>query len=510
MKLCHLNVCGWTHNNSLLREKLLQTANAEIISLNETHLKYGDTINVHNYTWFGHNRERLHINAPKGSGGVGFLVHEKLFKSFNISIWDKTYEGILILHFQNKISLSTFAVATCYLPPENSSRGRDADSFFSHLLTCIYNCDVEDFLVCGDFNARIGTLSDLIDLEDDIPIRNVIDTNINQHGRALIDFLQETKMCTLNGRMNPQHDDFTCSTFRGTSVIDYILVSHDTYEKCSNFRVKQCDDLVNEYNLYHLLGERSKIPDHALLCVDIEYSYICSSQDVLNVMLPTKVPANNRIREKYNCKSLPCEFLDNDIANNRFENIMQSIMCAETNQENVNSVYQDITDLLINEMDRFLPKVKPPPNQKGNSGNKRKKQPFWNEILENLLRNMQCKKREFKMGRGSNRKATLWQNFKVAQGEFDKKFRFYKRKYHRDIMHEIEQLNTSNPKEFWSKIKSIGPKRKSRIPFEILGEDGEIITDTNQILQKWKSDFHSLFTVKPNDLYNENYLAQIS
>ena len=41
-------------------------------------------IEVEDYKYFGHNREGLHIKAPKGSGGVGILVRNDLLLEYNV------------------------------------------------------------------------------------------------------------------------------------------------------------------------------------------------------------------------------------------------------------------------------------------------------------------------------------------------------------------------------------------------------------------------------------------
>ena len=72
---------------------------------------------------------------PKGSGGVGLLVKNWLYRTYNVDIIDKSFEGILGVQFHDKENDFTLVVYSVYLPPENSPRGRDASTFFSHLLT---------------------------------------------------------------------------------------------------------------------------------------------------------------------------------------------------------------------------------------------------------------------------------------------------------------------------------------------------------------------------------------
>ena len=44
---------------------------------------------------------------------------------------------------------------------------------------------------------------DYIDILDDIPIRTVLDETQNDHGICFANFLLQTKMCVLNGRLDP-------------------------------------------------------------------------------------------------------------------------------------------------------------------------------------------------------------------------------------------------------------------------------------------------------------------
>ena len=91
------------------------------------------------------------------------------------------------------------------------------------MLTSIYLADdVNAIFVCGDLNGRIGNLKDTVTALDTVPDRQVLDTVINQHGHSLVEFLQETAMCMVNGRVTPEHNDFTFIANRGKSVVDYI------------------------------------------------------------------------------------------------------------------------------------------------------------------------------------------------------------------------------------------------------------------------------------------------
>ena len=182
--MCHLNVCGWTQSNERLRIAIINEINADIISLNETHLGENQVINVQGYTWKGFNRMHVHKDAPKASGGVGFLIKDWLLQEYSFEVVDKSFDGILCIKLVSKSTDYSVLLITCYLPPENSVWGRDSQEFFSHVLSNIYiNNDCDAVFLCGDLNARIGALDDLSEFDDvNIVNRQVIDNTINQHG----------------------------------------------------------------------------------------------------------------------------------------------------------------------------------------------------------------------------------------------------------------------------------------------------------------------------------------
>ncbi len=67
---------------------------------------------------------------------------------------------------------------------------------------------------------------------DSLPERNPLDKIVNAQGESLIELMQDAKLCVLNGRLNPEHDNYTCISPRGSSVVDYIITPHDVYYKC--------------------------------------------------------------------------------------------------------------------------------------------------------------------------------------------------------------------------------------------------------------------------------------
>jgi hypothetical protein len=204
-----LNVNGWTTQNELLRMGIIDHLDSDIVCLTETHLaipgcyestNYLDHIQVDNYAWFGNNRKHINARAPKPSGGVGVLIKHTLLETYDIKVVDREKDGILALVFTDKQTLHSFVCVCTYLTPENSVWGRDASSFYNHLLQLVYMySDVDAFFMLGDLNSRIGSKVDFNADFDSIVDRVPIDLTKNLHGEALIEFLLNSKMCVLNG-----------------------------------------------------------------------------------------------------------------------------------------------------------------------------------------------------------------------------------------------------------------------------------------------------------------------
>lgn len=212
--------------NCALRISLLQSLNPDIISLNETHLRRDDKIDFEGYSWFGHNR-MLHKRAKKASGGVGILVKNYLLDYFRIQVVDKSMDDIIGVRLEHRELQYSLVIFSCYLPPEGSTRGRDSVTFFTHLLAQVYSLEADVIYLCGDFNSRISNKDDCIGDIDNVPPRVAIDLSMNSHGESLLEFLRDCKCCVLNGRINPDTDNFTSISSRGRAVVDYIITPHD-------------------------------------------------------------------------------------------------------------------------------------------------------------------------------------------------------------------------------------------------------------------------------------------
>ena len=441
-----------------MRTKLIDHVDAQIICINETHLKNNQTIAFDGYKFYSHNRQLTHINAPKGSGGVGILVHNNIYEEYEISVIDKSFEGILGILLTSKQTDYKIVIYSVYLPPENSPWGRNAMEFYSHLLGQIYLLSDNDAIfVCGDVNSRIGGLSDVINDIDGIPPRFSLDKVVNQHGHTFVDFLLDAKMCVLNGRFLHTSDNFTSVSSRGRAVVDYILVPHDCFNSCENFEVISPTSIINQHNLQYLLGERSKIPDHNFLRFDFKYSTFFEDTNDQRESNVSRIPFNTKV---FKLKRIPANFLSSELTRRAFLDIIRNIELCRENQENVDKLYDDFFDKLIIEMDENIPSF---------DCSKKTRKPYWDDDLETLWHNFHMKEKAFLKFQGDRyMKNRLRNDFKNARNIFDKRLRSAERKYRRSLAIDVEHVSTENPKAFWDHIKNLGPKRKDSIPMEMM------------------------------------------
>ena len=109
------------------------------------------------------------------------------------------------------------------------------------------------FFVVGDMNARTGTsatvsannnlvIQQLIEgtfpTHSSLPKRNSKDATLNESGKQLIDFGCEWNLKILNGAsVGDLLGDWTCYRYNGSSVVDYMMVSHSLHEHVSYFKV---------------------------------------------------------------------------------------------------------------------------------------------------------------------------------------------------------------------------------------------------------------------------------
>ncbi len=145
------------------------------------------------------------------------FIKDWIFNEFIVTEDYKSYDDMFGVLFRNKRTDYNFMVYSVYLPPENSTVYNNAPDFYNKLMLEVYrNIELDAIYLVGDINSRLGSLKDHTDL-DSITTRVPLDDTYNNHGKAFREFLIDARCAVINGRVTPEHDNFTYISTRGKS-----------------------------------------------------------------------------------------------------------------------------------------------------------------------------------------------------------------------------------------------------------------------------------------------------
>ncbi|MES9883911.1 MAG: reverse transcriptase family protein, partial [Sedimenticola sp.] len=476
---------GWSlidHDNRVFRETVSRSLNLDIIAICETFLRKDDKITLEGFKWIGHNRSYTHPNARRGAGGVGFLVRETLLEDYECILINRDLQDVLwVKLIPRRVAHEPICMCVCYLPPDGSTRTNDPEHFFDTIMSQVYQYQSEGLIhVCGDFNARVADDIDYIEGVDMVPHREVIDEGSNKYGSLLIDFLVDCNMCMLNGRIGT--NGFTHVSHRGRSVVDYMLVPYEQLSSYEGFQVHTMTKIISDLNLQI----HEKVSDHSL----IECTLLLS-----HTLIESQSNRDDNTTARFHVDTLPHSFLNDEAALVEIHSTIQAIENAIQIEQDANLAYYKFTLLLKNEMATKLRK------KRLHSGkcNKSMRKPYWNEELQELWDRV-CRDEKVWLScktPGIARRR-LKETYSNTRKVFDKVNRKYKRKYQLQKQTDIHDklIDSSKTREFWKDIGRLGManERPNRIPCEVIDVNGEVITDKDRVLNRWKDDYERLYS----------------
>ena len=278
------------------------------------------------------------------------------------------------------------------------------------------------------------------DIDVDIPKRVNIDVVDNNHGKSLIEFLNDNKMCVLNGRFDQSRDNFTYVA-NGSSVVDYIICPHEHFTYSDNFEVITSRKIVDKHGLQYLVKNKSKIPDHSMLKMSIIISDV-------TIPVHTANPSVTPSVQKYKLNNIPNEFMNNDISCQELLDLIHNLELSRETQSTVDKYYDMLLSCIYTEMDKYLPKT----GDKCRKSLKIKK-PYWNGNLMTLWKEM-CKMENtyLKFKGPYHVKQFLRERFSDSSKIFHKALRTAERQYNKKLQDDIEMVCTDNPQKFWDFI----------------------------------------------------------
>ena len=195
---------------------------------------------------------------------------------------------------------------------------------------------------------------------------------------------------------------------------------------------------------------------------------------------------------RYIFDNIPNSFRQSNSWHQSISNLIVDLEYQIDNQASINQSYSKLCEILFNEMDKNLKYKtcgKPVKKQLKNS------KPFWCEELDDLWKNLREKEKRYNGKQlTTNLRKKYRTDFKNAQNIFDKRLRQVERQYNHNKIIQIEQVCTSNPRAFWNQIKNLGPRSNNKIPNKVRDPEGNITTDPEFVLDKWKTEF-GIYTI---------------
>ena len=427
--------------------------NKEIICLLETHCSLEDSLCLHGF-------KSLHLIRPKSKGS------NKRSGGISIYVKEEIRHGIKFLNHQNndyiwlKLCKDFFHVAKdiylCFIynPPSCSTYTQSLDEDILELIETDITkySEIGNIILAGDFNARTGNDEhDFIENDDvhvdipvfdgyspdiDIPVRYSMDKTILTRGRALNDICIQSSLRILNGRtMGDFVGHFTCHTPRGSSVVDYMVVSENL--------IKQ----VSFFNVHNFLADLS---DHCQISLMLKVNCIVTENENFQNALPQSYKwVDNSAILFQNTLSSPvfsekiCNFIDNNFSGNT------DLMVSE-----LNSIICDAADQCIKKKGFF---------KRCNKSNKAFKlnKPKWCDIsLSKLRKQLYEKEKHFK----KNCRDPVVRNSFYSHLKLYRKTRKFKiKEYRKNMIDQLDNLRDNNPKKYWSLLNELANSNNSTV-----------------------------------------------
>ena len=178
-------------------------------------------------------------------------------------------------------------------------------------------------------------------------------------------------------------------------------------------------------------------------------------------------------------------------------------------------MWLEVKNIFVLELSK-LPDL-PTSNSNKNKKRFRKSQPFWNDELQGIWKEVCRTEKEYLSYKVSHNSQLGWKqqlktNFRYNQKLFDKKYRYFKRKHKKEEFEDLGNSASNNPAEMWAKLKKLCDPPSTRAALEVVHADGSISTDIKEILDRWYRDISRLFSGlrdNPEMAFNDLFYNEI-
>ena len=472
-----LNVNGWTIYNNALRLEIVKKLSCDVLCVTETH--WDVPFAVSGYKVF--SKQRPVKNRSKG-GGVAILLTLEYCRENTVEMIQVDCNDVVALRAVDNVSKKVQIWIGVYVAPQGSNYNK-VNSVFHFLSTLLTGLDQSsEVMLMGDFNARTGNLLEA-PVEVGVPTRNNVDTEVNRHGKLLVETLTESDLVIVNGRMGTNR--YTSVTGKGCSVVDYLCVSSFLFDRLMNHEVVDCDDLGPEVLAF--VGKRSRLPDHRAVVAEIDMGLkevgMSDSEEIQQGgILKNTNRGGQRVPRKISDDALLNRSSCDSIAR------MLEVLDEKDVQYKVDEIVNCFTSLLCTEANRSSKHVR----CRERTTFKR----YWTKKLTSLWKEWSAAKRKYERLKGKDRSepkavSDALRQMKISRKNFDREMNSLHNADADKEIEEIEHFVKTEPNTFWKRIKGMGEaKRAIRLCVNIAGK---IVTEENIVMNKWAEDFENIY-----------------
>ncbi|MCG8034442.1 MAG: reverse transcriptase family protein [Candidatus Thiodiazotropha taylori] len=350
-------------------------------------------------------------------------------------------------------------IATVYIPPQQSRffNEDEFDLFEQEIASVRSNYDYMYLL--GDYNAQTANMVDYTVLDpflseffnfdqatmEHMDQKGVFekyglqisraskDAKKNNHGFKIIELCKNNNLAILNGRFG-EDKNVGKMTFRGLSVIDYVITSSKGIKFAQNFKITELDSLFSD--------------GHALLTLDLRTVHTIPNQ-------PTYQQHEGPIK-RINPTEYEC--FKNGVDTSKLLDINMLLSNADRacTPETVNLIVRQICDLFRDGADRVKESRKP----KTNFVKRPTDKPWFGAQCKSARRKYFLAKRANRQLRTESSRNSLLRMSKAYKRTLNKHINNYKK----SRRNTLRQMQAKEPKKYWNFLNSLKTKNAPETP----------------------------------------------
>jgi exonuclease III len=428
----------------------------DIVGLSSTHSKGSGTVNLEK----GWTLYYSGVNVQeRGKAGVGILTSPRLTSC--VLEWIPEDERVCAIRVQiPRGQVITFV--SVYAPNTEA----DYPGFLDKIAQLIDKVPVNDsIVVLGDFNAHVGV--------DDQTWKGVIgrngDAHINKNGEMVLDFCANNALSITNTffQHKASHKYTWKQDTRGyRSIIDFIVVSNDLRRLVLDTRVKRGAELSTDHHLVvsriRFEGKKPDRPRTPKRTTRIRWEELANEN--------IRTAFEKHIRNRYPMIPNATESVEKEWG--LFKNAVIEAATESCGLKRVGAAFGGC-----------------------------QRTPWWNEEVKSAV---QRKKTAFK-GMLCKKTVEAIDKYRAARKEAAQTVREAKARAWEEFGKVLEDNHKTAVKVFWQKIRRIRRGKQDALR-TVKSKSGEVITDSNKVLARWREHFKEL--LNPVEATPDNHISR--